>query len=1077
GNDTLLGGEGTDTLFGGPGDDLLDGGAGNDLLAGGPGNDTYLFGRGSGQDTIDTISDSGNFGTEVNVIQMAEGILPGDIEVKAEVDLSRGLPSGDNLVLSLEGTADQLILQGFFLDPFVQTYSVQFADGTTWDVATLKEKTRFITGTDGPDFLHGHELNDVITGLGGDDILDGGLGEDTLIGGPGDDTYMVDDPLDQVIEAPGEGTDAVRSSVNYILPENVEDLTLLDSARLGFSDFGDPQLSARATFGIGNALDNVLTGNTADNVLDGGAGNDTLIGGIAGFQGEGGFIPGSGNDILIGGAGNDALEGVDGNDTLVGGPGNDLLIGGTDDDTYSFNLGDGDDTIDDGNLGGYVGIGSSAGGGGGGNNTVVFGDGITPDSISLSLDQESLLTVRYGNQGDAIHMENFDPNDALGPHDIDVFQFADGRVLTYADLIGRGFDLTGTAGDDTITGTNVVDRISGLAGNDTLVGGQGDDILTGGAGNDTYLFNLGDGLDTIHDVSTAGAGNSIQFGPGITAANLTFTQDQAAHRLTIVYDDAVQLVDFDPNNVNGTLVVSTLSFFDGSSLNMADLFPPTNVNHAPSVANPIADQSGEAEALFSFQVPANTFADQDAGDTLTLSAILASGDPLPAWLSFDANTGRFSGTPASTDIGMLSVTVSAADSGNLSVTDTFDLIVNAAPDQVIVGTNGGDVLSGKSGNDQLYGLAGDDVLNGRNGNDTLIGGTGNDTLNGGAGNDTYTYNLGDGLDQITDPSGADTVSFGAGISFDTVVARLTTAAGLTTAHLRLLDAGGDELPDQGLDFALGPGGLSPIEKFAFANGTIFSLSDLEIHTKVTNGTNQDDVIRMGRQDDVISTFKGKDRVFGGSGNDTVYGGDGGDTVYGEGGNDALYGGSGKDLLDGGYGDDQLEGGKGKDTLIGGPGNDTLRGGDGDDTLQGGAGNDVLETGEGEDTILLGRGDGHDSLIGRANNHDDEIEFGPGITIEHVWFQKTGNDLTVSVLDTHGPSDQITIADWYIDKKNHVEEFETANGDELDDKRVEQLRQAMAAFAPPALSADMTLPRDIQNQLAQTLAAAWEHGHD
>ena len=294
------------------------------------------------------------------------------------------------------------------------------------------------------------------------------------------------------------------------------------------------------------------------------------------------------------------------------------------------------------------------------------------------------------------------------------------------------------------------------------------------------------------------------------------------------------------------------------------------------------------------------------------------------------------------------------------------------------------------------------VLVGNSAANVLIGGTGNDALNGGAGNDTYTYNLGDGLDQVTDPSGVDAVSFGAGISFDTVVARLTTAAGLTTAHLRLLDAGGDEQPDQGLDFALGPGGISPIEKFAFANGTIFSLSDLEIHTKVTNGTNQDDVIRTGRQDDVISTFKGKDRVFAGSGNDTVYGGDGGDTVYGEGGNDALYGGSGKDLLDGGYGDDLLEGGKGKDTLIGGPGNDTLRGGDDDDTLQGGAGNDVLETGEGEDTILFGRGDGHDSLVGRSNNHDDEIEFGPGIAIEHVWFQKTGNDLTVSVLDTHGP---------------------------------------------------------------------------
>ena len=327
------------------------------------------------------------------------------------------------------------------------------------------------------------------------------------------------------------------------------------------------------------------------------------------------------------------------------------------------------------------------------------------------------------------------------------------------------------------------------------------------------------------------------------------------------------------------------------------------------------------------------------------------------------------------------------------------------------------------------------------------------------------------------------MSFGAGISFDTVVARLTTAAGLTTAHLRLLDAGGCELPDQGLDIPLTADGASPIEKFAFANGAIFSLSDLEIQTVVTNGTKRDDVIRTGRNDDVINTFQGKDTVFAGTGNDTVYAGNGGDQVYGEGGNDALYGGNGKDLLDGGYGDDLLSGGNGKDTLVGGAGNDTLLGGDGEDTLEGGPGNDVLDTGDGEDTILFGRGDGHDTLVGRANNQGDEIEFGQGIAKEHVWFQRNGNDLVVSVLGQAGPADQlaitdqINIVDWYADKKSHVDEFKTANGDELDEKRVEQLRQAMAAFAPPALSADMTLPRDIQNQLAQTLAAAWEHGHD
>src|SRR3989441_3647110 len=358
--------------------------------------------------------------------------------------------------------------------------------------------------------------------------------------------------------------------------------------------------------------------------------------------------------------------GLGGNDLLVGGTGNDTLIGGAGNDTFVFNLGDGVDTIED----------TAAPGEG---NTLLFGAGITPDSLSLSLGS---LLIRVGSNGDAIHSTNFDPNDALGPHPVDTFQFADGTVLSYSDLIGRGFDLTGTAGDDLISGTNVVDRISGLDGNDKLVGGQGNDILTGGAGNDTYLFNLGDGVDTIHDTAAPGEGNLIQFGAGITAANLNFTQDQTAHTLTIAYDgtgDAIHLADFDPTGANGSLVVSTLMFADGSSVNLADHFS-TATNHAPTVASPIADQTTAEDAPFSFAVPANTFADQDVGDTLTLSASLASGDPLPTWLGFDRATGtirRAHDCPAVTTISRMPT---STDTDNLSVASTFGLTVTPVND-------------------------------------------------------------------------------------------------------------------------------------------------------------------------------------------------------------------------------------------------------------------------------------------------------------------------------------------------------------------------------------------------------------
>ena len=76
----------------------------------------------------------------------------------------------------------------------------------------------------------------------------------------------------------------------------------------------------------------------------------------------------------------------------------------------------------------------------------------------------------------------------------------------------------------------------------------------------------------------------------------------------------------------------------------------------------------------------------DAGDSLTYTA---SG--LPAWLSFDAATRTFTGTPANTDVGTITITVRATDGSAAFVEDQFDITVsntndaptvaNAIPDQ------------------------------------------------------------------------------------------------------------------------------------------------------------------------------------------------------------------------------------------------------------------------------------------------------------------------------------------------------------------------------------------------------------
>jgi hypothetical protein len=99
------------------------------------------------------------------------------------------------------------------------------------------------------------------------------------------------------------------------------------------------------------------------------------------------------------------------------------------------------------------------------------------------------------------------------------------------------------------------------------------------------------------------------------------------------------------------------------------------VNDPPAVSA-IADQSVDANRRFDFTVPANTFADVDTGDTLRYAATLADGKPLPGWLSFNAATRAFSGTPGANDASTVEIRVAVTDSAGAGAADTFRLTVN-----------------------------------------------------------------------------------------------------------------------------------------------------------------------------------------------------------------------------------------------------------------------------------------------------------------------------------------------------------------------------------------------------------------
>lgn len=247
-----------------------------------------------------------------------------------------------------------------------------------------------------------------------------------------------------------------------------------------------------------------------------------------------------------------------------------------------------------------------------------------------------------------------------------------------------------------------------------------------------------------------------------------------------------------------------------------------NVNDAPYVAQGIPDQWAEAGMPFSFSIPSGTFVDVDAGDALTLAAMIATGEPLPAWMAFDPATGTFTGTPPASMNGMLSLAVRAADTSDARAVSEFGFIVGAvagssvtggAGDDVIYGGTGAETLVGGKGNDALLGGIGDDVLRGGAGNDVLQGGAGDDVLragtgqnvlDGGAGDDVIADGAGDafivggaGNDILRVGTGNDIIAFNRGDGHDTIFGggdggnTLSLGGGLRYSDLSLARNGSD----------------------------------------------------------------------------------------------------------------------------------------------------------------------------------------------------------------------------------------------------------------------------------------------
>ena len=322
GNNTLLGGDGNDVLRGLGGNDTLDGQAGGSTLYGGAGNDTYIV-----RTTADLVSEQLVAGTDdggVDLVQSAISYgLPAYVENLVLTGSANINGSGNGLGNAITGNSGNNQLAGNGGNDMLDggagvNYLYGGAGNDTYVVGSTTDHVLEIQGgvdQGGTDTVlssinyglpadvenltlsgsanlngSGNGLGNVITGnsgnnqlagLSGDDTLDGGAGVNYLYGGAGNDTYIVGSTTDHVLEIQGGvdqgGTDTVLSSISYILPVGVENLTLSGSAAIN---------------GTGTAQNNVITGNSGDNSLSGLGGNDTLDGG-------------AGVNYLYGGAGND----------------------------------------------------------------------------------------------------------------------------------------------------------------------------------------------------------------------------------------------------------------------------------------------------------------------------------------------------------------------------------------------------------------------------------------------------------------------------------------------------------------------------------------------------------------------------------------------------------------------------------------------------------------------------------------------------------------------------------------------------------------------------------------------------
>ncbi|MGB5777844.1 MAG: calcium-binding protein, partial [Allopontixanthobacter sediminis] len=1028
---------GNDDISGFDLSDRFEASAGNDILRGGDSGDTYVFGAGSGKDTIRESVSNANFDDD-DVVEFAAGITAADLA------LSR---SGNDLIVSLVGTTDTLTIKDQFRFSAYFTWNdieaFRFGDGSEWTAANVRQQ--LLQSTSG---------NDHLIGFGDNDYLDGGSGNDILEGKDGSDTYVF---------AAGYGNDAIRESLsNNNLDDN--DRLILSGLNQGDVVFSRVENNLIATIA---ATGETVTIEGQFNFSNWYAWQD-----IETFE----FADGStlsaqtvSAQILGGTPGDDNLVGTFRTDVLDGGAGNDVLSGGDGSDIYVFGRGYGTDTIYENLTNANLDE----------DDELRFGPGIVASDLLFSRSGEDLIISINGTNDSVRLVKQFLFSTPYTWHDVENFAFDDGTSLTKFEV--QNILLTGTEADDHIFAFKTGDRLDGREGND---------ILEGRDGADTYVFGFGYGHDRIIENVTSvllSDDDTVEFGSGIGWNDLTFLR--SGNDLTISLpggSDTLfiggQLRTAGASDTYTWTDIENFKFADGSTKSKTDVFVKLLEIASTDGDDVIYDfygndiiAGGLGNDLLKGSRGSDTYVYNlgDGHDVVEDYVITwgSSGDRILFGEGISSADVFVTRSASSTNDIVLSL---AGGTGsitlrNQSVNDDEWLIDKVefangdqwSPNQLaslfVTGqmSVASDDAYGTAWNDELFGQGGDDVLRGLAGNDVLNGEGGNDTLVGGDGSDIYLYELQSGQDTIQDygtsVSGGNILRFGAGIAAADLIFS-TNSSDPSDMVIRFANGTGSIT----LDNQVLGGPVWGIDQVEFADGTVWDSATLMANYLQRQGSAIDDYIGGDNNANVLAGLAGNDTVVAFGGADSITGGLGNDRLEGGTGSDAYFYqiGDGSDrILDVGpdaadrlvfgpgihasdvlldpdmaipgnmfirfanlpdeiiveqqwsssaglefiefadgtvwdytfiqqqftlgqdrAGSQTINGNSGPDTLDGYGGNDTINGGGGNDTLTGGADNDYVVGGAGSDTYVFNLGDGSDTF------YENESSFG-----------STGND--------------------------------------------------------------------------------------